>query len=106
MANRQAPEGVVVELPPEQLTHYLRMINRVPPDQALPVALCAAQHMKRLGLKRDFGLVKIESFDGALNSDMGTLMTWMAKVMPNHKRAKKQLAVLDASAAYRGGLKE
>lgn len=104
MAARRDAENVIVELPPEQLTHFARVINHAGPVLAKAIAVTSGSHLTRLGVRRDLSKAMKDSFAGAINSDTGTLFAWMAKIQPKHRRAIAQLVALDASACARGGV--
>lgn len=103
MAERQMREGEIVELPPNQYRHYLRVLQRLEPAACRAIAETAAGHLGRLGKKTDPTKATTELFDGALDVDVGTMLSWMAKVNnpKEHRRAIKQLIVIQATAASR-----
>lgn len=106
MADRSSLDNVVVQLPSEQMTHYLRVINRVLPEQAKSIADISLENLTRVKSKRDMSKAQVVPFDGALDVDIGTLLSWMKRVRRLTRAAKAQLVILDASAALRAGIKE
>lgn len=103
MAQRQAAEGVIIELSDSSFLHFLRMLNRMEPSAAAAVAQISMQNLQRLKVKRDMTKARVESYAGDMNADVGTMLDWFAKVQPNHRKAIKQLVTLDASAERRAG---
>lgn len=103
MAERQTRADEIVELPPNQYRHNLRMMQRLDPGACRAVADTAAAQLASIGVKTDPSRVKTELFDGAVDCDLGSLMAWMKKVNDanKYKRAVRQLQTIEATARSR-----
>jgi hypothetical protein len=105
MAARQALENEIIELRDDQLTYYLRMIDRIDPASAAAIAEATSRQLKLLKKARDKSKAKRVPFEGALNFDTASLLAWVAKITRGGLRsAVKQLQTIDATAAARAGL--
>lgn len=103
MAERVAREEEIVELPANQYRHNLRVLQRLDPAACRSVAEAAAAQLASIGIKADPSKVTNELYDGAVDIDLGSMLTWMKKVNDpkKHKRAIKQLQTIYATAMSR-----
>lgn len=103
MAERQYREDEIVELPPVQYKHYLRVLQRLEPSACKSIAETASGVLESVGAKTDLSKATTELFEGALDIDVGSMLTWMKKINnPKlHKRAVKQLQTIHATAMSR-----
>lgn len=100
MANRVNVDEIV-ELEPRAIENFLRVVQRITPEEAKGVMSAAAVHLSRLGVTPDPTKAYKRPFDGSLSIDIGSMVTWMEKIQPIHRRAIDQLQAIWATASAR-----
>lgn len=103
MAERQTRENYIADLRRDQMANFVRMLFRMSQEQAYGVSVSTLAQLERLGAKRDTTKAARNNFTGTVNIDSGAILEWASRIRPEHKRAIRQLVLLDATAVARSG---
>lgn len=88
-------------LPKRDLNTVIRMILNGPRDRAEYIRNVTFRNLKRLGVERNLSKAHTKLPDGSDQIDIGSIVTWMDKIQPEHKRSVWQLIEIDATAVSR-----
>lgn len=86
----------------EQFNSVITMALECPLDRVLQVRTGTYNALKRLGAKRDTSKAVGKNPHGSTQNDVGSLLEWLERVLPEDTKAIAQIVTLDATCCSRG----
>lgn len=88
-------------LPKRDFNSVIRAILTGPQSRAASFRGASFRNLKRLGIARNLSKAHVKVPEGSDQIDVGSIVTWMDNIQPEHKRSIWQLIEIDATAVSR-----
>jgi len=86
---------------PEQLNNIIRAIKKGDDERAQFILTKSVATLERLGRERDESRARKKMPEGSDQIKLGSLLAWMDSIEPKHKKAIRQVIMIDATAFAR-----